>query len=373
MENHCPGQEDQHLILLSMFIIDAHLDLSMNAMEWNRDLRKTVEEINARERGLTDKPDRGNATVSLPSLRKGNIGLVVATQIARYVALGNTLPGWHSPEQAWAQTQAQLAWYKAMEQAGEMIQINNITSLNKQVELWTNDAPNDQKPIGYILSLEGADSLVTIDHLETAFQYGLRALGPAHYGPGRYANGTNATGEMGSQGIALLKKMEELKIILDATHLCDDAFWQALKHFNGAVWASHNNVRALVNHNRQFSDEQIKVLIERGAVIGGVLDAWMMKPGWTGGESTPKNMNISLETLIDHIDHICQLAGNTLHVGIGSDLDGAFGTEQCPYDLKTIADLQKLIPLFSKRGYTEKDIENMMHVNWLRFLRKAWS
>jgi len=99
----------------------------------------------------------------------------------------------------------------------------------------------------------------------------------------------------------------------------------------------------------------------------------MMKPGWTGGESTPKNMNISLETLIDHIDHICQLAGNTLHVGIGSDLDGAFGTEQCPHDLKTIADLQKLIPLFSKRGYTEKDIENMMHVNWLRFLRKAWS
>src|SRR3954452_11202397 len=99
-----------------MFIIDAHLDLSMNALEWNRDLTKPVDEINKREKGLTDKPDRGNATVSLPELRKGNIGLVVATQIARYVAPDSKLPGWHSPEQAWAQTQAQLTWYRAMEE-----------------------------------------------------------------------------------------------------------------------------------------------------------------------------------------------------------------------------------------------------------------
>src|SRR5215203_338768 len=109
-----------------MFTIDAHLDLSMNALEWNRDLRKPVAEINNRERHLKDKPDRGNATVSLPELRKGNIGLVVATQIARYVAPDNPLPGWHSPEQAWAATQAQLAWYKAMEEQGEMVQIKDL-------------------------------------------------------------------------------------------------------------------------------------------------------------------------------------------------------------------------------------------------------
>src|SRR6267378_3320210 len=106
-----------------MFTIDAHLDLSMNAMEWNRDLRKPVFELRESERGLSDKPDRAKGTVAFPELRKGNTGLVVATQIARYVAPGNPLPGWHSPEQAWAQTQAQLAWYKAMEQAGEMIQV----------------------------------------------------------------------------------------------------------------------------------------------------------------------------------------------------------------------------------------------------------
>jgi len=355
-----------------MFIVDAHLDLSMNAMEWNRDLRKTVSQINDIEKGLTDKPGRGKATVSLPQLRKGNIGLVVATQIARYVAPGNTLPGWHSPEQAWAQTQGQLAWYKAMEEEGEMIQINDRKSLEKHLLLWNDGTTNEQKPVGYILSLEGADSLISIEHVEKAYQCGLRAIGPAHYGPGRYAQGTDATGLMGEKGKALLKEMERLNIILDATHLCDESFWEAMNNFNGHVWASHNNVRALVNHNRQFSDEQIKELIKRGAVIGGALDAWMMVPDWVRGKSTPQSMNCNLEVLIDHLDHICQLAGNALHIGIGSDLDGAFGREQCPYDLETISDLQNLPALFTKRGYSQQDVENIMHGNWIRFLKNAW-
>jgi membrane dipeptidase len=169
-----------------MFIIDAHLDLSMNALEWNRDLTKSVKEINQREEGLTDNPDRGKAVVSLPELRKGRIGLVVATQIARYVAPDNPLPGWHSPEQAWAQTQGQLAWYKAMEAKGEMRQINNLTSLEAHVTLWKDEGtPSEKKAIGYILSLEGADSLITTEHVHLAWQSGLRAVGPAHYGPGR--------------------------------------------------------------------------------------------------------------------------------------------------------------------------------------------
>jgi len=296
----------------------------------------------------------------------------VATQIARFVAPGNPLPGWHSAEQAWAQTQGQLAWYKAMEDELEMIQINNAAALENHIALWNNDIANDTKPIGYILSLEGADSLITLKHLERAYQYGLRAVGPAHYGPGRYAQGTDATGFMGQKGKELLKEMERLNIILDATHLCDDAFWQAMDHFNGAVWASHNNCRAIVDHNRQYSDEQIKVLIERGAVIGAAFDAWMIVPGWVRGRSEPKQMNCKLEKIIDHIDHICQLAGNSLHVGIGSDLDGGFGKEQCPYDLKTIADLQNIPSILHSRGYTADDISNMMHSNWLRFLQKAW-
>lgn len=256
-----------------MFTIDAHLDLSMNALEWNRDLTLPVSEINAREKGLTDKPDRGNAVVSLPALREGNIGLVVATQIARYVAPGNSLPGWHSPEQAWAQTQGQLAWYQAMVDKGEMTQIRNLAELDAHLDLWENGEDTTGKAVGFILSLEGADSIVDLGYLEKAYETGLRVLGPAHYGPGRYAHGTDASAPLNNQGKALIRKMDELGIILDTTHLCDLAFWEALEIYRGPVWASHNNCRALVNHNRQFSDEMIKALIDRGAVIGGAMDA----------------------------------------------------------------------------------------------------
>ncbi len=357
-----------------MFIVDAHLDLSMNAMEWNRDLRTPIDEIRQREKGMNDKPDRGNSTVCFSELRKGNIGLVVATQIARYVSRENSLPGWHSPEQAWAQTQGQLAWYRTMEEDGQLVSIRDWETLENHVQSWESEKGDKEKmPIGYILSLEGADSIVTLRHLETAYEYGLRALGPAHYGPGRYAQGTDATGLMGAKGRALLKEMERLNIILDATHLCDDSFWEAMAHFNGHVWASHNNCRALVDHNRQFSDDQLKELIRRGAVIGGVLDAWMMVPNWIRHVSNPKDMNCNLETVIDHMDHICQLAGNALHVGIGSDLDGAYGKEQSPYDLETIADLQRIPAMLAKRGYSDEDILNIAHGNWLRFLKKAWA
>lgn len=356
-----------------MFITDIHLDLAMNALEWNRDLTQPVHSIREREAGMKDKPDRGNGTVSLDALRKGNIGLVVATQIARYVAPGSSLQGWHSPAQAWAQTQGQLAWYREMERVGEMVQVKDLAGLESHLRYWTNEQQATKKAVGYILSLEGADSLVTLDHLELAHASGLRALGPAHYGPGRYANGTNATGKMEANGLALLKKMEALNIILDATHLCDDAFWQAMEHFNGPVWASHNNCRALVNHNRQFSDDMIRVLIARGAVIGAALDAWMVVPGWERGKSTPQNMHCTLDRLVDHMDHICQIAGNCDHIAIGTDLDGAFGKEQCPADIDTIADMQKMTAILGNRGYTGTDIEKIMHGNVLAFLRRSWS
>jgi membrane dipeptidase len=349
-------------------IFDGHLDLSMNALEWNRDLRWRVEDIRKSEEGMTDKPDRARGTVSLPSMREGNIGLCVATQIARYVKPDNKIPGWKSPEQAWAQTQGQLAWYQTMEEAGEMVMIRNKEDLEKHIQLWQN--PTENSPIGYVLSLEGADSIVTMNHLEKAFNNGLRAIGPAHYGPGTYAHGTDSTGGIGLKGWQLLKEMDELGMILDATHLCDDSFREALNTFHGPVWASHNNCRVFVPHNRQFSDEQILELAERGAVIGVALDAWMMVPGWKRGISDPREMGVSLDIMIKNIDHICQLTGNSLHAGIGSDLDGAFGTEQCPYDLDTIADLQKIPGLLAERGYGDSDILNILSENWIRFLSK---
>ena len=354
-------------MLNTPLIFDGHLDLSMNALEWNRDLRWKVEDIRKSEEGMTDKPDRAKGTVSFPSMREGHVGLCMSTQIARFVKPGNKIPGWKSPEQAWAQTQGQLAWYKTMEDAGEMIQICSPSDLEKHLQLWTNPTGT---PIGYILSLEGADSIISMDHLEKVFNYGLRALGPAHYGPGTYAQGTDSTGGIGNKGRLLLKEMERLGIILDATHLCDDSFREALDSFHGAVWASHNNCRKFVPHNRQLSDEQIVELANRSAVIGIALDAWMMVRDWVRGKSNPKEMGVSLKLMINNIDHICQLTGNSLHAAIGSDLDGAFGTEQCPYDLNTIADLQKVPEMLINGGYSDSDIQNILSENWIRFLKK---
>ncbi len=346
---------------------DAHLDISMNAMEWNRDQRWTVQQIRNSEKGMTDKPDRERNTVSFPALREGKVGLVVATQISRVVKPGSPIPGWHSQDQAWAQTQGQLQWYRTMEEAGEMKQITDAQSLKESLKLW--ETPDEHTPICYLLSLEGADSIISMEHLHRAYNYGLRAIGPAHYGPGIYANGTDSAGRLNEKGIELLKTMEKLNMILDVTHLNDDAFWHAMEIYNGQVWASHNNCRKFVDHNRQFSDDMISALIQRNAVIGIALDAWMMVPNWVRGESTPKSKNVTMEIMANNIDHICQLAGDSLHVGVGSDLDGAFGTEQCPYDLDTIADIQKLPVILRNRGYKTEDIQNIMHGNFIRFLK----
>jgi membrane dipeptidase len=354
-----------------MFIFDAHLDLSLNAVEWNRDLTRPIAEIRAREHRLRDKQGRGQNTVCLPEMRRAKVGICVATQIARYVKPGNPLPGWHSPAQAWAMTQGQLAWYRAMAAAGEMVPITDVVTLERQVEVWSSPTEANA-PIGYILSLEGADSMITLAHVERAYAQGLRAIGPAHYGPGTYAQGTDATGGLGRRGRDLLAEMDRLGLILDATHLCDESFREALDHFQGPVWASHSNCRALVPHNRQFTDDQIRALIDRGAVIGGVLDAWMMRPGWVLGHSTPQSADVQMHHLLDHIDHICQLAGTARHCGIGTDLDGEFGREQSPADLDTIGDLPRYRDLLAARGYTSADIAGIMHGNFLRFLRAAW-
>jgi len=350
------------------FIFDCHLDLSMNATEWNRDLTLPIEKIRELEKDLYDKPDRGNATVCFPELIKGNIGLCVATLISRYVKPNNPLPGWNSPEQAWAHAQGQLAWYRTMEDKGEMVQISDVKSLVKHIEKWNN---NSIKKIGYILSLEGADSIINIDYLYNLYDEGLRAIGPAHYGPGTYAFGTGSSGGIGKKGKELLKEIEKLNLILDVTHLCDQSFWETLDNYNGNLWASHSNTRTIVPDERQFSDDQIKELIKREAVIGMAFDAWMMIPNWERGISNPVQKKLLIKNIVDHIDHICQLTGSSNHIGLGSDLDGGFGKEQCPSDLDTIADLQKLDGILKKRGYSDDDINKIFNENFIDFLKRV--
>jgi membrane dipeptidase len=353
-------------------IFDCHLDISMNAQDFNRDQRCTLEKLRRSELGMSDVPGRSRNTVCFPELRRGRFGIIVATQIARYAPRFHNLPGWRSPEQAWAHTQGQLAYYRAMEDCGELVQLRTWTEVEAHAARWqeATDEETAKLPIGYLLSLEGADSILSWRHLEKSRADGLIALGPVHYGPGIYGSGTDDEGPLTPRGRDLLKEMARLGIILDVTHLCDESFWEALDLFSGPIWASHHNCRAVANWNRQLTDEQIKALIERGAVIGMVFDAIMMVHGWAHRRSLPQDFGLKIEKICEHIDHICQLAGNARHVGIGTDLDGGYGTEQTPMDLDSIADIATLVGPLTKRGYTSTDIDGIFHGNFLRFLRE---
>lgn len=350
-----------------MVIIDAHLDLSWNALGWNRDLEQTVAEIRLSEASMSEK-GRGANTVAFPEMRRGKVGIALATVLARCNPRGCSSIDFRTQEVASATAQGQLAYYRLLERRGVCRMLLDWPSLRESFSEWNSGREN--APFGFILSMEGADPIVSPDHAIEWYQAGLRVVGLAHYGPSAYAHGTGSRGGLTSQGRELLRVMEETGMILDLTHLADESFWEATKLFRGPVLASHNDCRAITPGDRQYDDDQIRSIIERDGIIGAPFDAWMMVPGWTLDRvnSTP----VTLQDAVQHIDHICQLAGNTRHVAIGSDLDGGFGTEQCPEDLDTIADLQKLGPLLRQRGYTDTDINGIFHGNWLRFFERAW-
>ncbi|MFH1924766.1 MAG: membrane dipeptidase [Planctomycetota bacterium] len=354
-------------------IIDSHLDLALNALGWDRDLTRPLAEINRREAGMTGK-GRARATTSLPEMRRAGVAVCLATVVARAKpevcpADGPRRTGIDYPNQqlAYAAAQGQLAYYRLLEQEGELRFIHTSADLDAHWRRWQ-EGEAASLPIGIILAMEGADPIIEPHQAEAWFGQGLRSVSLAHYGRSRYAVGTGNSGPLSPEGVELLKHFERLGMILDVTHLAEPGFSQALDLFGGPVMASHNNCRALVPGDRQFSDDQLKRLIERDVVIGVALDAWMLYPGWEIGKTSPEV--VGLEAVADHVDHICQLAGNCRHAALGSDLDGGYGTEQTPHDLETIADLQKLTAILSARGYPDDAIAALLHANWLRFFRR---
>jgi membrane dipeptidase len=355
-----------------MLIFDAHLDLAWNALDWNRDLLRPVSEIRKRERelGMTGK-GRGQGTVSFPELRRGGVGLFIATLLARLLRPNLTpqIQRYEHREAAYAAAYGQMAYYRVLEQQGVLRWIKDAASLDAHVHAW--NADSEREPLGFILSMEGADPVLSPEQVEEWFHAGLRIIGPAHYGVSPYAHGTGTEGGLFPQGPALLKEMQRVGMILDVTHLSDQCFDEALDIYGGPVLASHHNCRALTPNQRQLTDEQIKRLIQRGAVIGTALDAWMMVPGWVRGQTRPEEAGVKLETMVNHIDRVCQLAGNARHAAIGTDLDGGFGREQSPYDLDTIADLRRLPELLRNRGYDEEAIAGILHGNWVRFFHQT--
>jgi membrane dipeptidase len=346
-----------------VLIFDAHLDLAFNAVDWNRDLRMDVTEIRAQESTLQmTAAGRGTNTVSFPELQAGGVGLGVATLFARLEQAINHPFGRTTPEGCYAAAMSHLHYYRAMERSGWMRAVRTRGDLRRHVSDYKSDPA--ATPFGYILSMECADAVLEPDNIHEWHQHGLRAIGLTHYGANRYGGGTRSEAGLAVDALPLLRTIEELGMALDLTHLSDPAFRQVCDHFGGRVLASHQNARKFCNWQRQFSDEQLKAVIDRRGVVGVALDAVMLQPAWVRGTSKSE---VTLERVVENIDHVCQLAGNCHHVGIGSDLDGGYGFEQTPSDLNTIADLKKIPELLATRNYKTTEIEAVMHGNWIRF------
>jgi membrane dipeptidase len=320
-------------------------------------------------------PGRAQNTVALPEMREARVAVAIVTLLSRSTGTAASGIDYRSPLQAHAIAHGQLAYYLALEKTGHARLLRDARQLEEHMREWTTwDEQNptssgpDAPPLGFALSMEGADPILAPDELEDWWRRGLRFLGLSHYGRNRYAGGTGVEDGLGADAPALLAAMAELGVVLDVTHCSDASFWEALALYDGPVLASHTNARALVPHQRQFTDDQFRAVLERDGVIGVVTSCWQLTAGHRHGDA---NRDTSLVDAVDHIEHICNLAGDTRHVGIGSDLDGGFGREGSPHDLDTIADLRALAGLPHGRGFGEEDVARIMHGNWLRVLEGA--
>ncbi len=355
-----------------MLLFDAHLDLALNAVDWNRDLRTSLEDLQVQERalGMTD-PGRGKATITFPEMKKGSVHIGIATLLARQEMQVNHTFGYTTYEACYAIAHAHLAYYRAMERLGAMQMIRTKSDLASHVvacETAMKQGDVSRLPFGFILSMECGDAVLEPEMIVEWYNHGLRAIGITHYGTNRYGGGTKSEVGLTSEAIPLLEHIGQLGMALDMTHLSDRAFWQVADLFPGRVLASHQNARRFCDWQRQWSDEQLVHVIKRGGIIGAAFDAIMLQPGWVRGISKPE---VTMERVVDNIDHVCQLAGNHWHAGIGSDLDGGYGFEQTPADVQSIAHLQKIPELLSKRNYSDEAIRAIMHGNWIRFFSEV--
>jgi membrane dipeptidase len=352
-----------------MLIVDSHLDLAYSALEWNRDLLQPIAGIREGEAGMGEK-GRGLNVVSFEELRRGDLGLFFVTVHSRLASMGKRFPGVRTQDHAYARCMGELAYYRRMESRGVLRQIRDRRGLDAHLEEWERDSASC--PLGFVLTMEGADGIVDENQVgEWVEEEGLRVVSLCHYGISSYSHGTQAPGGLTPRARPLLRALESAGSFLDVSHLAEQAFWEALDGFGGTVLATHNCCRALCDHDRQFDDEQIKALVDRGGVIGTAFDDWMLSPLWD--PKAQDNSAITLETVVDHIDHVCQVAGNAGHAAIGSDLDGGYGKEQSPADMDTIADMQKIPAILAKRGYATEDIAAIMHGNWIGLLRRSWA
>lgn len=352
-----------------MFIVDAHLDLAYNALGYGRNPQQPLAHIRATE---GQNRHRGTATVAFDAMQQGGVGLCFGTLFVspatRHNPTFETHIVYHTAQEAHKLAMDQMDFYHRL--ADEDARIRLVGSQAELDEVIASHQAGENRLIGIMPSMEGADPIQEPEEVEYWYARGLRAVGLA-WDDTRYADGDwNARRGLTNDGRRLLEIMAEYNILLDLTHMSDRAIFEALDRYEGPIIASHSNRRALVPGDRQLSDAQIRLVSERGGVMGTVLFNKFLRAGHIMGD--PRH-RVTLDHVVAQIDHVCQLLGSAANVGIGSDMDGGFGREDIPAEMDSIADLPLIAAKLRVRGYTETDITNIMGGNWLNLLRRAFN
>ncbi|MEP7199968.1 MAG: membrane dipeptidase [Chloroflexota bacterium] len=354
-----------------MLIVDAHEDIAYNAIFGARDFRLSVADKRKSDPRDDQQGREGLATVGLPDLLNGNVAVVFGTLYAspaRSAFGGEQRQGYTTPKEAEAQARAQLDYYRRLaDEDGRVALIGTRSDLDAHLAVWQSPDAAAHR-VGIVPLMEGADPIGKPDDVKRWFDDGVRIVGLS-WSQSRYAGGTRAPGPLSDDGKKLLQTMNEVGLVWDVSHLADESFWQGLDIFQGRIIASHSNCRQYVPTDRHLSDDMIRALIERDAVIGCVLYNRFLQDGW---EPSKGKQAVTLkDDVMRHIDRICQMAGNAQHVGIGSDFDGGFGAQSIPAELDSVADLPKLADTLKSAGYKPADVEAVMGGNWIRMLKET--
>lgn len=355
-------------------LIDAHQDLAWNILTFGRDYTLSATETRLREQGTLAPQVNDDTLLGWPDYQRGKVAIIFSTLFAGPVR--RKLGEWDqqcyaSDEEAHMRYSMQLDAYDRLvdEHPALFQKIETVSDLKSILTHWQR-ADTEEHPVGLVTLMEGAEGVREPAEVEDWYQRGVRIIGPAWAGT-RFCGGTREPGPLTKEGFALLEHMAEFHLTLDLSHMDETAALQALDSYPGAVIASHANALALLKEtssNRHLTDRVIQGLLDRGGVIGIVAANSFLRPDWNeaGGRSS-----VTLDTFVAQMDYICQMAGDALHVGIGSDFDGGFGLQSVPVEIDTISDLRKIIPILSQKGYTEADITAILGKNWLVYLQNS--